>query len=91
MSGTKEKISLLLPGEDVVTKGSFVSIGWRLVPYFLNNWEKQWGAECSSMLFELPHYALELLVVLPLVQVCPSCERWQCWAGCSLSTIMINL
>ena len=35
----------------------------------LNNWEQQWGAECSSMLFELPHYALELLVVLPLVQV----------------------
>ena len=37
----------------------------------LNNWEQQWGAECSSMLFELPHYALELLVVLPLVQVLP--------------------
>ena len=32
-------------------------------------WEQQWGAECSSMLFELPHFALELLVVLPCVQV----------------------
>jgi hypothetical protein len=31
-------------------------------------WEQQWGAECSSMLFELPHFALELLVVLPCVQ-----------------------
>lgn len=56
-------------GEEVVTKESFVSILWRLIPYWLNNWEQQWGAECSSMLFELPHYALELLVVLPLVQV----------------------
>lgn len=36
---------------------------WRL------QWEQQWGAECSSMLFELPHFALELLVVLPCVQV----------------------
>lgn len=34
-------------------------------------WEQQWGAECSSMLFELPHFALELLVVLPCVQVGP--------------------
>lgn len=59
----------LLPGEEVVTKESFVSILWRLIPYWLNNWEQQWGAECSSMLFELPHYALELLVVLPLVQI----------------------
>jgi hypothetical protein len=31
-------------------------------------WEQQWGAECSSMLFELPHFALELLVVLPCAQ-----------------------
>lgn len=56
-------------GEDVVTQESFVSIGWRLIPYWLNNWEQQWGAECSSMVFELPHFALELLVVLPCVQV----------------------
>lgn len=35
----------------------------------LNNWEQQWGAECSSMIFELPHFALELLVVLPCAQV----------------------
>ncbi len=35
----------------------------------LNNWEQQWGAECSSMVFELPHVALELLVVLPCAQV----------------------
>lgn len=37
---------------------------------WLNNWEQQWGAECSSMMFELPHFAVELLVVLPCVQVC---------------------
>ncbi len=56
-------------GEEVVTKESFVSICWRLIPYWLNNWEQQWGAECSSMMFELPHFAVELLVVLPCVQV----------------------
>ncbi len=56
-------------GEEAVTKESFVSICWRLIPYWLNNWEQQWGAECSSMLFELPHFAIELLVVLPSVQV----------------------
>ena len=56
-------------GEDVVTKDSFISICWRLIPYYLNNWEQDWGAECSSMMFELPHFALELLVVLPSVQV----------------------
>lgn len=57
-------------GEEVVTKESFISICWRLIPYWLNNWEQQWGAECSSMMFELPHFATELLVVLPCVQVC---------------------
>lgn len=56
-------------GEELVTKESFISICWRLIPYWLNNWEQQWGAECSSMMFELPHFAVELLVVLPLVQV----------------------
>ena len=53
----------------MVTKESFISVCWRLIPYWLNNWEQQWGAECSSMMFELPHFALELLVVLPCVQV----------------------
>lgn len=43
----------LLPGEEVVTKESFISICWRLIPYWLNNWEQQWGAECSSMMFEV--------------------------------------
>ena len=52
-----------------MTKDSFLSICWRLIPYYLNNWEQDWGAECSSMMFELPHFALELLVVLPSVQV----------------------
>ena len=66
-------------GEEIITKESFLSIAWRLIPYWLSRWESQWGAECSSMLFELPHYALELLVVLPLVQVraaqtCVSCQ-----------------
>ncbi|KAK9906901.1 hypothetical protein WJX75_009933 [Coccomyxa subellipsoidea] len=59
----------LLPGEEVVTKESFISVCWRLIPYWLNNWEQQWGAECSSMMFELPHFAMELLVVLPCVQI----------------------
>ncbi len=56
-------------GEEVVTKESFISICWRLIPYWLNNWEQQWGAECSSMMFELPHFAVELIVILPCVQV----------------------
>ncbi len=60
----------MLAGEEVVTKESFVSVCWRLIPYWLNNWEQQWGAECSSMMFELPHFAIELLVLLPCVQVC---------------------
>ena len=60
---------VLLTGEEVVTKESFISVCWRLIPYWLNNWEQQWGAECSSMMFELPHFAIELLVVLPCVQV----------------------
>ena len=52
-----------------MTKECFISVCWRLIPYCLNNWEKQWGAECSSMMFELPHFAIELLVILPTVQV----------------------
>lgn len=61
----------LLPGEEVVTKDSFISVCWRLVPYWLNNWEQNWGTECSSMLFEVPRFAMELLVILPCVQVSP--------------------
>lgn len=30
---------------------------------------QEWGAECSSALFELPHFAVELLIVLPTVQI----------------------
>jgi hypothetical protein len=59
----------LLPGEEAVTRESFVSIAWRLVPFWLNRWESSFGAECSSIIFEIPHFALELLVVLPLVQL----------------------
>lgn len=74
-----------------MTKESFISICWRLVPYWLNNWEHQWGAECSSMMFELPHFAMELLVVLPCVQVsaeagavCPgnASVMWACMHAC---------
>ena len=65
----KSPESVFLTGEEVVTKESFISVCWRLIPYWLNNWEQQWGAECSSMMFELPHFAIELLVVLPCVQV----------------------
>jgi hypothetical protein len=52
----------LLPGEDVVARESFVSVCWRLIPYWLNAWEQAWGAEASSATFELPHFAAELLV-----------------------------
>jgi hypothetical protein len=41
---------LCAAGEEVVTRESFISICWRLIPYWLNNWEQQWGAECSSMM-----------------------------------------
>ncbi|KIY95205.1 hypothetical protein MNEG_12756 [Monoraphidium neglectum] len=58
-----------LPGEESVTFESFVSVCWRLVPYYLNQWEAKWGAECTSMMFELPHFATELLIVLPFVQI----------------------
>jgi hypothetical protein len=71
-------------GEEVVTKESFISICWRLIPYWLNNWEQQWGAECSSMMFELPHFAVELLVILPCVQVsaCGRAHPHACgWTG----------
>lgn len=60
---------MAVTGEEVVTKESLVSFCWRLIPYWLNSWEQQWGAECSSVMFELPHFAMELLVVLPCVQV----------------------
>jgi hypothetical protein len=59
----------LLPGEEAIARESFISIAWRLIPFWLNHWESNFGAECSSILFELPHFALELLVVLPLVQI----------------------
>lgn len=59
-------------GEEVVTKDSFISVIWRLVPYWMNNWEQNWGTECSSMLFEVPRFAIELLVILPCVQIVAS-------------------
>lgn len=67
--GVEAGLGGLLPGEEAVTRESFVSIAWRLIPFWLNRWESNFGAECSSILFELPHFALELLVVLPMVQV----------------------
>ena len=59
----------LLPGEEAIPRECFVSIIWRLIPFWLNKWESTFGAECSSILFELPHFALELLVILPSVQI----------------------
>jgi len=59
----------LLPGEEAIPRECFVSIIWRLVPFWLNKWESNFGAECSSILFELPHFAMELLVILPSVQI----------------------
>jgi len=59
----------LLPGEEAIPRECFISILWRLIPFWLNKWESNFGAECSSILFELPHFALELLVILPMVQI----------------------
>ena len=59
----------LLPGEEAIPRECFVSIIWRLVPFWLNKWESNFGAECSSILFELPHFAMELLIILPMVQI----------------------
>ena len=59
----------LLPGEDAIFSEAVFASAFRLVPYWLNNWERRWGAECTSVLFELPHFAFDLWVVLPLAQV----------------------
>ena len=53
----------------------YASQVWRLIPFWFNNWERHWGAECSSMVYELPHYCLELLVILPCIQV-SNCLLW---------------
>eukprot|EP00882_Tetradesmus_deserticola_P018852 GHRQ01020249.1.p1 GENE.GHRQ01020249.1~~GHRQ01020249.1.p1 ORF type:complete len:249 (+),score=89.12 GHRQ01020249.1:30-776(+) len=76
----------LLPGEEVVTRESFISICWRLIPYWLNNWEQQWGAECSSMMFELPHFAVELVIILPCVQIL--CSRMKVLAMPSVNAAL---
>ena len=62
----------VLPGEEAIPRECFVSIVWRLVPFLFNSWESNFGAEVSSILFELPHFAVELLVVLPCVQLMAS-------------------
>jgi hypothetical protein len=59
----------LLQGEEGVSRESLLSVAWRLIPFIFNRWESTFGAECSSILFELPHFATELLVVLPLTQL----------------------
>lgn len=59
----------LLLGEDAIARESLLSVAWRLVPFWLNRWESSFGAECSSIVFELPHFATELLIVLPLTQI----------------------
>ena len=73
-------------GEEVVTRESFISIGWRLIPYWLNNWEQQWGAECSSMMFELPQFAVELVIILPCVQIL--CSRMKVLAMPSVNAAL---
>lgn len=72
-------------GEEVVARESMISICWRLIPYWLNVWEQQWGAECSSMTFELPQFAVELLIILP----CKSggCGLCTLSGGCGLCTL----
>lgn len=62
----------LLPGEEYIDHEALQTVFIRLIPYWFNNWEQQWGVECSSLLFELPHFAVELLIILPMVQVCYS-------------------
>jgi len=39
-----------LIGEEVVTRESLVSICWRLIPYYLNNWEQQVGPGQTCLL-----------------------------------------
>ena len=60
----------LLPGEEAIEEEVLKAVVWRMVPYWFNNWEQRWGVEASSMIYALPHFAVEFLVLLPLVQVC---------------------
>jgi hypothetical protein len=59
----------LLPGEEQLFVNAVIATFFRIVPYWLNNWERGWGAECTSLLYDLPHFAFEIWVVLPLTQV----------------------
>lgn len=59
----------LLPGEEYIDHEALQTVFVRLIPYWFNQWEQQWGVECTSLLFELPYFATELLVILPFVQV----------------------
>eukprot|EP00892_Ulva_mutabilis_P011458 jgi/Ulvmu1/8685/UM047_0025.1 len=63
----------LLPGEEYIDHEAFQTVIVRLIPYWFNQWEQQWGVECTSLLFELPYFAAELLVILPFVQI--TCRR----------------
>jgi hypothetical protein len=47
---------------------------------------QEWGAECSSALFELPHFAVELLIVLPTVQII--CSRLRILAQPQLRVVV---
>ena len=72
--GARELILLigvgpLYPEEGVPLSDTMLCVVWRLLPYWLNNWERRWGAECSSLLFEVQHFATELGLILPCVQV----------------------
>ena len=72
---TRSTARVVAADESLITRECWLSMLWRLVPYALNAWERSWGTETLAAMLELPHYALELLVVLPLVQV-------QCFAKC---------
>jgi hypothetical protein len=50
---------------------------------------QEWGAECSSALFELPHFAVELLIVLPTVQII--CSRLRILAQPQLRVVVCHL
>ncbi len=65
-AGSERLCPNAISGEEVVTKESFVSICWRLIPYWFNAWEQQWGAECSR--YALHECVLELPLLLLLIR-----------------------
>jgi hypothetical protein len=76
-----------LPGEEAVEHEVAFALAWRLVPFWLSRWEREWGAESASLLYAAPHVAAELLLLQPLLHVrrlsAPSLHRCCCCSRCS--------